>query len=111
MIFHDKVQIRMEVPTGEEDAHGNPIVDITEADTRAEVFPLDTANSIDQSGRVISRYRMVLRTDVDIPSDIGSALTMRWSGFSGVLLVDGTVERHMLRGRLHHYELITKAVT
>ena len=63
---------------------------------------------------------MILAPQVDIPPKIGNMMRIGWGAFGldpanpfGVtsgLRVDGTVERHMLRGRLHHYELITKNV-
>ncbi len=60
---------------------------------------------------------MLLAPQVDISPQIGDRLRLEWDVFTinpgqpSGLYVDGTVERHMLRGRLHHYELITKSVT
>ena len=113
MIVHDQVRIIMEVPTEEEDAHGNPIVEYVDAIVRAEVFPLGTDQTINQTTDVVrSRYRMVLDSNVEIPHNIGNDLRIEWSDYTGpyAMYVDGTVERHLIRGRLHHYELTTKAL-
>ncbi len=119
MIFHDRVTVVIETPLDppEYDAYGNEIFDHVEQTVPAEVFPLDTDAVMRQGGPlVISRYRMLLAPQVDIPPQIGDGLRLEWDVFtinpgqSSGLYVDGTVERHMLRGRLHHYELITKNV-
>lgn len=122
MIFHDKVTVAMQVPFDppQYDDNGFEIFDHIEETVPAEVYPLDTDASVGLTSTVTSRYRVLLSTDVDIPPKIGNNLRLGWGPFpldptdpfthdSG-LLVDGTVERHMLRGRLHHYELITKSV-
>ncbi|WP_141864520.1 hypothetical protein [Arthrobacter sp. SLBN-53] len=83
---------------------------------RAEVFPLGSEVVV-QDAIVSSRYRMVLAPTVNIPPTVGDNLRLGWGAFvidpddnATGLRVDGTVERHMLRGRLHHYELITTTV-
>ena len=118
MIFHDSVRVVMDIQTGEEDAHGNPIITHIEQTVPAEVFPLDTDQVLDGTrASVISRYRVVIKPVIDIPALIGDDLRIGWGPFqidplysSSGLRVDGTVEYHMLRGRVRHYELITKAV-
>lgn len=115
MIFHDSVKLVMDVPFDppQYDVNGIEIVDHVEETVPAEVWALDTDHVLSASRDVVtSRYRMVLAPQVDIPPLIGTALRIEWDVFTGngALLVDGTVERHMLRGRLHHYELITKSV-
>jgi hypothetical protein len=120
MIFHDSVRVVMEVSFDppQYNEYGEEIMDHVEQMVPAEVFALDTDAVLSQtSERVISRYRMVLAPTVDIPADIGNGLRIEWGPFvieagypTTGLRVDGTVERHMLRGRLHHYELITKSV-
>lgn len=110
MIYHDRVTVHLEIATGETDSHGNPVyTQITES-VPAEVFPLGTEATLDGSRTsVISRYRVVLAPRVEIPANIGNGLRMEWEGLTQ-MYVDGSVERHVTRGRLHHYELITKAV-
>jgi len=63
---------------------------------------------------------MVLAPAIVIPAKIADNLRLGWGAYpldpedsfayNSGMFVDGTVERHLLRGRLHHYELITKSV-
>ncbi|TSE00660.1 hypothetical protein FOS14_06415 [Skermania sp. ID1734] len=119
MILHDRVTIQLTVNGGELDEYGDPITTTTTyPNVPAEVHPLDTQAVLTESrDAVISRYRIVLAPVVDIPPNIGDALRISWGPFTidpnypmTGLFVDGTVERHYLRGRLHHYELISKSV-
>ncbi|OBB42694.1 hypothetical protein [Mycobacterium sp. 852002-51961_SCH5331710] len=122
MILHDRVDVWMQVDTGETDTRGNPILEWQKtAAAPAAIIALNT-DAVLTSGRdlVISRYRVILAPVANIPPDIGDKLRLSWPkgghivtdpSVSGPgLYVDGTVERHMLRGRLHHYELITQNV-
>jgi hypothetical protein len=125
VIFHDTVEVAMEVSfvPPQYDAYGGEIFNTTVSTVPGEVFPLDTDQTLVVSGAaiiVVSRYRMVLAPAIVIPPKIDpSRIRFGWGAFpllpvpisygSG-LLVDGHIERHMLRGRLHHYELITKNV-
>ncbi|CAN5753995.1 hypothetical protein BH09ACT7_BH09ACT7_32370 [soil metagenome] len=118
MIFHDEVTVQFQVPFDPPvyDEYGYESMDTVDEIVRAEVFPLGTEVVV-QDAIVSSRYRMVLAPTVIIPPGIGDNLRLGWGPFvidpddgATGLRVDGTVERHMLRGRLHHYELITKTV-
>ena len=118
MTFHDSVKLVMDVPFDPPryDYNGFEIFDHVEETVPAEVFALDTDHVLSASRDIVtSRYGMVLAPQVDIPPLIGTGLRIEWDAFvidpndpSTGLYVDGTVERHMLRGRLHHYELITR---
>lgn len=123
MILHDTVTVSMQVPFDppQYGDYGEPIMDHVTDTVPAEVFPLDTDAIVDVAAHiVVSRYRMILAPQIDIPPRIGDNLRLGWGafplgpdnpfGYDSGLLVDGTVERHMIRGRLHHYELITKSV-
>jgi hypothetical protein len=80
----------------------------------AVVWPLGTDYTVDNGpgGVVTSRYRMVLKPVVPIPAFGVTGLRFTWGEYTGTgaLYVDGAVERHMLGGRLHHYEATTQAV-
>ncbi|MCI4675297.1 hypothetical protein [Candidatus Mycolicibacterium alkanivorans] len=123
MIYHDSIEVATEAPYDppQYDEAGGELFTTVVVTVAGEVFPLDTEQALDVgAGVVTSRYRMVLAPRVDIPPRIGNQLRLGWGMFgldpvnpfsyNSGLLVDGTVERHMLRGRLHHYELITKSV-
>ena len=123
MIYHDRIEIRMTVGRvpPEFDEYGYEILDSVSEVVPGEVFALDTEVIV--SGAIVaSRYRMILGPQVDIPPGLlADNLRLGWGaypvdpadpfGVTSGLRVDGAVERHMLRGRLHHYELITKAIT
>lgn len=80
----------------------------------AAVWPLGTDVTVDNGpgGVVTSRYRMVLKPVVPIPALGVTGLRIEWGEYTGDgrLYVDGAVERHKVGGRLHHYELTSKAV-
>ena len=118
MILHDEVTVQFQVsfdPPQYSD-YGEELFDSVDETVRAEVFALGTEVVV-RDAIVSSRYRMILAPTVSIPPGIGDNLRLGWGPFvidpdyseSG-LRVDGTVERHTVRGRLHHYELITKTV-
>nr|WP_141217800.1 hypothetical protein [Rhodococcus sp. 06-156-3b] len=93
-----------------------PVLEWTEPRAvSAQVWALGT-DAVISSDRnaVISRYKMVIAPVLDIPPTIGNDMRISWGPFqhtgSGALYPDGTVERHYYRGRLHHYELITRQV-
>ena len=112
MILHDRVQLHMEksFDPPQHDLSGNEVMDVTDMTVPAEVVALDTREVLSEDRvNVISRYRVILGPQLDIPQNIGDGLTLTWQGIA--YGVDGAVERHMLRGRLHHYELISKRVT
>lgn len=110
MIYHDKVQLSIEVETGEYDSRGQPIMELVTATVPAEVIPL-TTETISDSTRafVASRYQLVLAPVLDIAPDVGDGMSIKWGAYEN-LVPEGTVERHMFRGRLHHYELVTAQV-
>lgn len=120
MIYHDRVTVVMSVPFDppQEDPLGNEILDEINQEVPAEVWPLDTTDVISQNAEIVtSRYKMILAPTVNIPPRIGTDLKLGWGPFpydeddsqSG-LRVDGAVESHYVRGRLHHYELITASI-
>lgn len=111
MLLHDTVSLAMQVPFSppQYDTSGNQKYDTVTTTVPAEVVPLGTDAVLAEGAEyVVSRYRMVLAPVVDIPQNIGNRLTISWAG--ATYGVDGAVERHMLRGQLHHYELITLRV-
>lgn len=110
MIYRDRVTVKWSVDSGQEDAHGNPIVTQVSHNVLANIWPLNTAEKVVASGeRVYTRYQMMLAPTVSIPAYIGDALTITWRDYVD-LYVDGSVERHYRGSRLSHYELITKAI-
>jgi len=117
MIFHDRVEVFL----GEEDEDelGNTIfVWVSQGEVPATVWPLDTSTSIQQGAETVtSRFRIALKAGiVDIPP-VPGMLKLSWGAFqfngsdpTSGMDVDGAVEPHYFRGRLHHYELTSADV-
>ncbi|WP_156525918.1 hypothetical protein [Mycobacterium adipatum] len=73
---------------------------------------LDSGTTFDPAGgKTSSRLQIILSPFAfTIPPNAGSsALVMAWGPFTA-LSPEGAVEPHYLRGRLHHYEMIAKAI-
>lgn len=115
MIWPDVVQVAMEVEDGV-DTRGNPKYKWINEPVRGQVVALDTDAVLSASrDAVITRYRVALAPALDIPADVGNGLKVGWGVYPLVdrtsdLRVDGSVERHMVRGRLHHYEFIVRQI-
>jgi len=108
VIFHDKVILETSVVVGEDD-FGNDIIDHVQQTVAAEVWPLGTDEKI-SAGRdqVIQRYQMVMSRSADFnPADATMRITWHGQQFD----VDGAIEKHLVRGRLHHYEAIGRLTT
>lgn len=104
-MFHDAVTLETTVVIGEDD-WGNEIIDYQSQTVPADVWPLDTDQKLDQ-GRlvVVQRYQMAMsRTATFNPDDNTMRITWQGRQFD----VEGSIEQHMVRGRLHHYEAIGK---
>lgn len=107
MILHDKVTLITE--TQAYDGYGQPIpgqVEREEVELPAEVQSINADATLErQTGLSIqtTRFRILLKpTSVDLPS----VTHIEWGTYE--LKTDGEVEPHMLRGRLHHLELIAR---
>lgn len=123
MIYRDRVAVWMKPLTGYEE-WGDPIYAAEWEETPgvpAEVFPLDTdyVLSGSRSALVISRYRVVMKAVFDLPQVVPPSFKISWGAYQITdpalggpgLEVDGSIEHHHFRGRLHHYEFISKTVT
>lgn len=111
MIYRDTVHVTYRAATGDTDAHGNQITAAVDADVPAIVWPLDTDLTVDTNqSRVSTRYRMALAPTVDLPTNVGTTVTLSWGDYPQ-MYVDGAIEHHRINGRLHHYELTSKTVT
>ena len=120
MIYHDSIEVTLIEVTGYDD-YGYPILDTTYATVRGEVFAVDSVDLLASGAIVGIRYRMILAPGASIPdSPQDDTVRLGWGaypidhddpfGVSSGMRIDGGVERHVMRGRLHHYELITKAI-
>lgn len=106
MILYDRVGVITREVTGYDD-YGNPITEDVETLFPAEVRPLDSSETVAGRSQVQSWYRMFLPpAALDV---ITSASALAWRGRT--YEVDGDVEPHSLRGRVHHVELIAHRVS
>lgn len=105
MIFHDTVTLSTSVKIGE-DAYGNDEYEWIDQTVPADVWPLNTDQKLDQGKlTVVQRYQMVMsRTATFDLKDPTMRITWQGRQFD----VEGSIEKHMVRGRLHHYEAIGK---
>ena len=122
MIWHDRIEVWQPGGGIGYDDYSFPIYGPpTSEKVPGEVFPLGTEELL-AAGFVSTRYRMVLAPAVELPQFVSDDNKLRFGwgaypidagdpfGATSGLRLDGSVERHVLRGRLHHYELITKTV-
>lgn len=107
MIFPDQVTLR--IATRIDLGGGAYDTVFTNRTVQGIVTFLDSSVVQAFSGSQIfsSRFRIYL-------SPYGEAIpakdvTMSWKDFTG-LIVEGLIEPHYLRGRLHHYECIARSV-
>ncbi|ODQ85319.1 phage head completion protein [Mycolicibacterium holsaticum] len=117
MIFHDRVEVFLAEES--EDGLGNTIyIWVSQGEVPATVWPLDTSAAIQQGAQTVtSRYRIALKAGVvEIPAN-SSAIKLSWGPYqfdedddASGMSIDGAVEPHHMRGRLHHYELTSADV-
>lgn len=105
MIFHDRVVLQTSVVTGT-DAHGNDIIEYVDQDVPADVWPLGTDQKLDAGKLTVTqRYQMAMSATADFDPD-DATMRVLWQGRQ--FDIEGSIEKHMVRGRLHHYEAIGK---
>lgn len=120
MIYHDRIEVTLTEVTGY-DEFGSPILDTTYAAVRGEVFAVDSVDLLASGAIVGIRYRVILAPEASIPANPhDDTVRLGWGaypidhddpfGTTSGMRIDGGVERHVMRGRLHHYELVTKAI-
>lgn len=110
MIFNDTVNVKLYEKQFVGGTQKNVLV--FEGPVSGRVSFLDSKTTFDPAGgKTSSRLQIVLSPFAFvIPPNVGqTGLTMAWGPFTG-LFPEGWVEPHYLNGRLHHYEMIAKAV-
>lgn len=108
MIFNDHVNVTLR----EKRFVGGTMTTVVafQGDVPGVVTFLDSATS-PQGGKISSRLRVFLSPFAFTlpPMPATGSLTLSWRQFTN-LLVDGIVEPHYQSGRLHHYEILARAV-
>lgn len=106
MILHDRIEVVQRVLVGYDD-YGNDLYEDVATTWPAEVQPLSSSEIVDAGSQVHSRYRAILPAKaLDILTS-GSAVTWRGKSYE----VEGDIEPHTIRGRVHHVEFIAHRVT
>lgn len=116
MIYHDRVGIVCKTKDGAGTSF--PVYEVFNVVVPAIVLPLASVQIISNGGSVTyPRYHLVLKPfEYEIPMNAGSGLPstagsnqilFTYGGYSSLSL-EGKVERHLMRGRLHHYEAILR---
>ena len=112
MIYHDRVTVVCK------EKSGGRVTEAFDGSVPAIVTPLPANVNFDPAGSTVTtRLHIVLKPfSYLIPANAGSIppaaegatqILFAWGPYP-TLLLDGRVERHLLRGRLHHYEAIVK---
>ena len=105
MIFWDKIETVQRIETGEYDRYGEPIMEDVRTVHRAQVDPLNTAETVTTGQQVQTRYRAILSPSATL--DASGAVY--WDGKE--FEVEGDVETHKVHGRPHHQEFVMHRVT
>lgn len=113
MIFHDRVGVICRTKVG-----SNPVTETFNGTVPAIVVPMSSADVLVAGGSITStRYQLILKpfdyeiplnAASQIPSTAGANQVLFSYGGHSMLSLEGKVERHLFRGRLHHYEAIVK---
>lgn len=110
MIFNDKVNVTLREKRF---VNGTQTTVVAfQGDVPGIVTFLDSATTFDPAGgKVSSRLRVFLSPFAFTlpPMPATGLLTLSWKQFTN-LYVEGIVEPHYQSGRLHHYEILAKAV-
>lgn len=103
MIYHDRVVVRLD---GGSDSNGDPLPSPGDTGPHpAEVQPVSTTEAFEfASNVVVTTYRVFLGPRVAV----SARDKIVWRG--KVCDVQGDVEPHIVRGRLHHQELVVRDV-
>lgn len=106
MLLHDRVTVISREEVGWDDL-GLPLYEETETLIPAQVDPATTTEGQDQSGQLISRYRVMMKAPHGF--DLSDVRSVKWRGET--LNVDGRIQPQMLRGRVSHHEFVSQRVT
>lgn len=113
MIFHDRVGIVCKTKVG-----SNPVVETFNGTVPAIVVPISSPAVVVNGGTITNtRFQVIIKpfsyviplnASSTVPNVAGANQILFTYGGYSALLLEGKVERHLLRGRLHHYEAIVK---
>ncbi len=114
MIFYDRIGVVCKTKA----TSSSPITETFNGVVPAIIVPVPSVDVLTAGGTVTNtRYQLILKpfsyeiplnASSTAPSIAGANQILFTYGGHPVLLLEGKVERHLLRGRLHHYEAILK---
>lgn len=101
MILRDRVtRLRAELVEGDYGNETRDWANATSVDYPAEVQPVSSTEDVVNQQRTETRWRVFLPASADLEATD----RITWDG--DTFEVDGEVERHKARGRLHHVEAV-----
>ena len=114
MIFYDRIGIVCKT----KESSTAPVTETFNGVVPAIVVPLSSAQVVTMGGTITNtRYQLIIKpfsyliplnAAASVPSTAGAnQILFAYGGYSSLLL-EGRIERHLFRGRLHHYEAIVK---
>jgi len=114
VIFSDRVGIVLKA----KDTSTGPVLEKFNGTVPALVVPMASSKIVDNGGTVtVTRYQILIKpfayviplsTYSGVPNQLGTTQILFSYGGHSSLSLEGKVERHLLRGRLHHYEAIVR---
>ncbi|TXI63087.1 hypothetical protein [Mycolicibacterium mageritense] len=115
MIFYDRVGIVCKT----KETSASAVTETFNGTVPAIVVPVPSVDVLTAGGSVTqTRYQFIIKpfayliplnASSTVPSTAGANQILFTYGGHPSLLLEGKVERHLFRGRLHHYEAIVKA--
>ncbi|TMS50973.1 hypothetical protein [Mycobacterium sp. DBP42] len=119
MLWPDRVDLWV-ATIGIDDMGNDTLIWTDSQEYPAAVSPVDAEQTIVSAvggSSVVTRYRVLLAPQAVLPWPVPElGIRIGWGPYvateddSTGLALDGGVERHILRRRLHHYEFVTKVV-
>lgn len=114
MIFYDRIGIVCKT----KESSNAPVTETFNGVVPAIVVPLSSADVVSNGGSITNtRYQILIKpfsyliplnANTAVPGTTGAnQILFTYAGYPSLLL-EGRVERHLFRGRLHHYEAIVK---
>lgn len=88
---------------------GNEIFETVDQTVPGQVVPIGGDNVVNSNAVYVeTRYQIMLAPALDMPLS-STAVQYEWQGQQ--LNAEGPAQRHMLGGRLHHYEAVSTILT
>lgn len=111
MLWPHRIRVTYSIPFDppQYNSHGNEIYTEVDKVVPGQVVPLGNGNTVNGGiAYTETRYKIMIAPSLELPT-YGVAVTYEWAGRR--FDAQGAAERHMLGGRLHHYEAVSRSLT